>query len=119
MKRILPALLWWLGLALSVIPTLIAVLEWFPIWAAEGGQTVISGLTAVLLALAAMPLLNLVRDRLKSPSLWCFWLFVLLFLLAVRRVLEGLLAVALVSFPAGLIGAVCFRISRHLKQRRD
>ena len=116
MKRALPHIFWWLGLALSVIPTLIAVLEWFPIWAAEGGQTVISGLTAVLLAVAAMPLLNVVRNRLKSPSLWCFWLFVLLFLLAVRNVLEGLLAVALISFPAGLLGAVFFRLSKHLKK---
>lgn len=119
MKRALPHIFWWLGLALSVIPTLIAVLEWFPIWAAEGGQTVISGVTAVLLAVAALPLLNVVRNRLNSPSIWCFWLFVLLFLLAVRHVMDGLLAVALVSFPAGLLGAVSFRVSKHLRKKED
>lgn len=103
------------GVLLCTVPTLVAVLECLPAWAKEGGA--VSGLFAVLLILAAAPLYRLFRRSMGRLSLWPFWLFTFLLLLAVRQVIDGLYLIALVSFPAGLAGDAVFRFGEYLGER--
>lgn len=105
------------GVVLSVLPTLLAVAEWFPFWAAQGGRVAVSGLSAVLLCLAFAPLMRLVRRHLPAFSLWPFWLYLWAVLVLVRRVSDGLIAVSAVSFAGGLAGAVFYRIGEYLEKK--
>ena len=115
MKRFFRFFFWWLGLGLSVLPPVFATLECFPIWAAEGGETVVSGLTAILLCLSALPLFRILREKLRSPSPFLLWLFLWALFSCLRRVIDGICTVALVAFPTAFLGAVFFRLSRWLK----
>ena len=58
------------AVAVSVIPPAVATLLYFPVWAAESGELVMSGGTALLLVVAAMPIYNILRAKLRSPSIW-------------------------------------------------
>ena len=114
MKRVLPLVITCAALGLCTVPTLIAVLEYFPLWMGEG--VAVPGLTAVLLCLAALPLWRLLHRRLRSPSLWMLWLFLWLLLTAVKGVIDGLCAVAMVSFLGGLAGALLFRLADYVRR---
>ena len=103
------------GILLCTVPTLVAVIECLPAWAREGGA--VSGLFAVLLILAAAPLFRLFRRSLGRLSLWPFWLFALLLILALRQVIDGLYLIALVSFPAGLCGDAVFRLGEYFAKK--
>ena len=103
------------GVLLSTVPTLVAVIECLPAWAREGGA--VSGLFAVLLILAAAPLFRLFRRNIGGLSLWPFWLFALLLILALRQVIDGLYLIALVSFPAGLCGDAVFRLGEYFSKK--
>ena len=76
-----------------------------------------SGLFAVLLILAAAPLYRLFRRSMGKLSLWPFWLFALLLILALREVIDGLYLIALVSFPAGVLGDAVFCLGEYLTER--
>ena len=104
------------GILLCTVPTLVAVLECLPEWAKTGGA--VSGLFAVLLIRAAAPLFRLLRRSMGKLSLWPFWLFALLLILALREVIDGLYLIALVSFPAGLLGDAVFRLGEYFGNRR-
>lgn len=103
-----------LGLLLCVLPPVIATLEYFPLWLGDKRSTV-SAFTVILLFLAGIPILRLIRHRLRSPSAWMLWLVLWLFLTLFRPIAAAMETIALVSFPTSLAGAVCFRIAEHKK----
>ena len=100
-----------LGLAVSVIPPLIAVLSYFPLWRKSGGGAVLSGFAILLALMCAVPILKVLKRMLASPSAWMMWLlsFVLFFTLA--RIADEMVVISFVGTVSGLIGAVLFRIA--------
>ena len=98
-----------LGLAFCVVPPAIATLEHFPIWAAKGGEAILSGLTVILLVLCALPFKRQISEYLKSPSAWMMWLCILVFSLLFSRIADDVSRIALVAFPSNLLGAFLFK----------
>ena len=104
-----------LGIAFSTVPVTLAVLSYFPIWVARGGEAVISGFTLLLLALGALPLLRAAKQYLASPSAHLLWFisFVVFFLLS--RVADELTVISFVGFVSNLVGALLFKRAKMYK----
>lgn len=101
-----------LGLAFSTLPAVISTLSYFPIWKARGGIYTVSGLALILLALAAIPSLRIIRERLKSPSAVFIWLAVFLLFFSLSRIAEQVTVIAFFGFLGNLCGSIFFRLSK-------
>ena len=99
-----------LGVALCVLPPAISTLEFFPLWLSDG-KSALSALSLMLLLLSALPLFRIVKRHLRSPSLWMLWLVLWILLEAFLPILSAIKTIALISFPTGILGAVCFRLA--------
>lgn len=97
------------GLAFSILPVCAAVLSYFPVWVARGGEAVVSGFTVLLLCLGFLPLLRAAKHYLASPSAHVMWFisFILFFLLS--RVADELTVISFVGFLSNLVGAMFFK----------
>ena len=107
--RLKSVLLGTLGIIVSVLPTMIAVLSYFPAWVAEGGESVLSGLTALLLILSALPLYRTLKRLLRSPSAWVMWLICFLAFLLLSRIADEMTLISFVGLVSNLIAALIFR----------
>ena len=99
------------ALLLSVLPPLIAVLSYFPLWREAGAGTVLSGFTALLLVMAFFPLFKLLRRMLESPSAWVMWLISFLLFFALSRISEQMIVISFIGTLSNAMGAVLYRIA--------
>jgi chromate transport protein ChrA len=100
------------ALAVSVLPAMITALLYFPFWAERGDEAVISGLAALLMLLAALPIYRLAKRLLASPSVWVMWLFVFILFYSTSKIADEMIVISFVGAVSNAIGAVMFRISR-------
>ncbi len=98
------------GTAVSVIPTALAVISYFPMWVAEGGESILSGFTALLLILTAVPLFRLIRRLLHSPSAWMMWLVAFLLFFLLSRIADEMTVISFVGLVSNIVGALIYRI---------
>ena len=105
-----------LGITLCVLPPAIATLEHFPLWLSNGRQA-LSALSLLLLLLSAYPLFRILKRCLRSPSLWVLWLVLWVLLEVFLPILSAIKTIALISFPTGLLGALCFRLARKSEEK--
>ena len=99
------------ALILSVLPPLIAVLSYFPLWREAGAGAVLSGFTALLLVMAFFPLFKLLRRMLESPSAWVMWLISFLLFFALSRISEQMIVISFIGTLSNAMGAVLYRIA--------
>ena len=106
-----------LGAAVSVLPPMLAVLAYFPAWVAEGGEAVLSGFTAFLLIIAALPIFRTMKKLLASPSAWVMWLIAFLVFLLLSNIASEMTVISFVGLIANVIGAIIFRLAKRYKDR--
>ena len=113
-RRIFKGLFSVLGLALCIVPVAVCILKYFPVWTAQGGETIFSAITLVLIAVASVPLFSYMKRFLRSPASYTVWfiLFVVFFL--VSNIANEMVVISFVGFTSNLLGAVCFKISKIL-----
>ncbi len=100
-----------LGLALCVIPPATATLCYFPVWRAEGGETLLSGTALLLLTLAAIPVYKLISAHLRSPAAYTVWLIAFLLFLMLSSIAHEMVVISFVGFIGNLVGAILFRLA--------
>ena len=105
-----------LGMGLCVLPPAVATLEFFPLWITREDCR-LSAIAVVLLLLSALPLLRMLRARLRSPSAWLVWLILWVALSLFEPIVASLRTIALISFPTGLLGALCFRLAKRKESK--
>ena len=99
------------ALLLSVIPPLISVVSYFPIWCDRGAGTVLSGFAALLLVMTFMPLFKLLKRVLESPSAWAMWLISFLIFFALSRISDQMIVISFIGTLSNALGAILYRIS--------
>lgn len=103
---------WLIGMALCILPPVSCILTYFPIWAARGGEYVVSGVTVLLLTVAALPLYRAAKELLRSPAGYTVWLILFIIFFTMSKIAQQMAVVSLVGFVGNLLGAVFFRLSR-------
>ena len=100
-----------LATALCVLPVGAAILCYFPLWIADGGEGILPGFTALLLAAAALPLWRLIRRALASAASYTLWLIAFLFFLCLSRIADEMTVISFVGFIGNAAGAILFKIA--------
>lgn len=108
-----------LGLTVSILPVVLTVLSYFPLWIAREDASVLSGLALVLVCLALVPLYRYIRVALRSPSAPLLWLIAFIIFLLLSRIAEEMTVICLVGFVTNLIGSLLFRIGKRYDKRGD
>ena len=108
-----------LGLAFCIVPVVICILKYFPVWTARGGETIFSAITLILVAIAAVPLFSFIKRILRSPASYTVWLVFFIFFFLVSRIAEEMVVISFVGFISNLVGAVFFKISKRFSVRGD
>lgn len=108
------------GFSVSVIPVLISILSYFPLWVEREDESILSGLSVLLLAAALIPLGKYVKKEMRSPSVPIMWLILFATFFALSKIAAEMTVISFVGFTANLIGSIFFKLaSRYDKRRSD
>lgn len=105
------------GYALCVAPPAVAVAEHFPLWLQTDERCAFSALGILLLLLCCLPFWKTLKARLRSPSVWQFWLGLFVVLWLGRSLIDGLVAVAFMGTVGSIPGAILLRAGRQRAER--
>ena len=108
-----------LGLAVCILPVVICILKYFPVWTARGGETIFSAITLILVAIAAVPLFSFIKKALRSPASYTVWLVFFIFFFLISKIAEEMVVISFVGFISNLLGALFFKISRKFHMRGE
>ena len=100
-----------LGVALCVIPVTVSILCYFPVWRAEGGEVLLSGVTMLLLAIASLPLYKLLAHKLRSPAAYTVWLIAFLIFLSLSKIADEMVVISFTGFVGNALGAIVYRLA--------
>ena len=106
-----------LGLVFSVLPVLLCVLFYFPVWHDAGGGKIISGGVLLLILLSILPLFRFIKSIIKSPSVHTLWFLSFLLFFSLSRIAEEMTVISFVGFISNLIGAFFFKLGS--RERTD
>lgn len=98
------------ALCFCILPPAICTLFYFPLWRGSSAKTLAGG-TMLLLLLSAMPLLKLIRHRLRSVAGYVGWLVLFILFLTLSSIAHEMTVISFYGFIGNLIGAVLFKIS--------
>jgi len=100
-----------IGVCVSTVPPLLAVISYFPIWGERGASHVISGISLIFIVISFLPIYKIIKKKLESPSVHTVWLavFVCFFLLA--RIAEEIKVISFVGFISNTVGALFFKLA--------
>lgn len=103
-----------LGLAVSVVPTVLAILMYFPIWRCMGAEKLLSGIAVLLLVIAHAPILKYVKSILSPTSSYTVWLAIFIVFFLVSSIAEEMKVISFVGFVSNVIGALIIRLSERM-----
>ena len=105
------------GYALCVLPPAVAVAEHFPLWLRTDERCAFSALGILLLLFCCLPFWKTLKARLRSPSVWEFWLGLFVVLWLGRSLIDGLVAVAFMGTVGSIPGAMLLRAGKRRAER--
>jgi len=108
-----------LGILVSTVPTVACVLSYFPLWQERGSECVLSGIALLLLLLALIPLIRIIKGRLKTPSAYMIWLIIFVLFFSLSKISEQMTVISFVGFSTNLLGSVFFKLSRKYGVRKN
>ena len=79
----------------------------------------LSGIVILLLLLSALPLAKLIAHMLRSPSVIFIWGAIYLLFLALSAIADQVTVIAFYGLLGNIAGAVCFKISRRLRDKNE
>lgn len=108
------------GLAISIIPVSVAIFSYFPIWAKRDDNSLLSGISLLLIAVALVPLYKHIRQTLRSPSAPLMWFFSFAIFLLLSRIAHEMTVISFVGFVTNLIGSLFFKAAKRCgKEEKD
>lgn len=105
-----------IGLLISVLAPLFAVLSYFPIWKNEGIYAQLSGLSLCLILICAVPFFRALKKHLLSPGAPLLWFFMFILFFSLSKIADEVTVVSFVGFISNLIGTIFFRLGRRRGQ---
>lgn len=111
-------ILYYIGLAVSIIAPLIAAATQFPVWTQTVPGTQIGGMFIFVAILCVIPLFNHLKIALKSPSSCLLWTIIFVCTWALSNIIDELVIVSLVGAIANYVGALLCGIGNYLRKGR-
>lgn len=101
-----------IGLLISTVPTAICVLSYFPLWQERGEDCVLSGVALILLLLSLIPLIRIIKGKLKTPASYMVWLIIFVLFFSLSKIADEMTVISFVGFTTNLLGSVFFKLSK-------
>lgn len=114
-----PLALKFIGIIVCTLPAVIATLSYFPLWIARENASILSGLSLVLLIIAAVPLAKYAKSILKSPSAHTVWLIIFVIFFLLSRIASEITVISFVGFISNVIGAIILKASDKIKEKEN
>jgi hypothetical protein len=108
-----------LAIILDVGAPLIATLTQFPIWVEKSSEATFSGMFILCAFLSCLPFINYIKEYLKSPSILVTWMIAFVLLVALNSIIEQMIVVCFVGLLANCIGAVIYKIGKHISEKNE
>lgn len=108
-----------LAIIIDVAAPLVATLTQFPVWVEKSSEATFSGMFILCAFLSCLPFINYIREYLKSPSILVTWLIAFVLLIALNSIIEQMIVVCFVGLLANCIGAVIYKLGKHIELRPD
>ena len=108
-----------LAIIIDVAAPLVATLTQFPIWVEKSSEATFSGMFILCAFLSCLPFINYIKEYLKSPSILVTWLIAFVLLLALNSIIEQMIVVCFVGLLANCIGAIIYKLGKHIELRPD
>ena len=112
-------LLFFIGLAICILPVLSAIILYFPIWRERGSAEALSGFVLLLIFMALIPFFSTVKELLRSPAAYTMWFIVFLTFLLVSKIADEMTVISFVGFISNLIGSFFLRAARRESREHD
>lgn len=106
-----------LGLAVAVLPPVIAFLEKFPILKEKNYEQLISWISVLVLAVCCIPLWRKLKEIFKSPDITLLWTTVFIVFSAVRGIVDGMIVVAFCGLCGNLLAKALFIASKKIESK--
>jgi TctA family transporter len=89
------------------------------LWKEAGYTSCLAGGAALILALCAVPLYKLIRQKISSLSSYVMWLILFLVFFALSRIADEMTVISFVGFIGNLLGAICFYMAKRGMRRNE
>ena len=106
-----------LGALCSVLPPVVATLSYFPLWQARDAETVVSGISALLLVFSALPLVRILAAKMRTPSATVLWGILFLLFFSLCRIADEMCVISFCGMLGGGVGSIFFRLGRARDER--
>ena len=108
-----------IGLTIAVVPTLLAVISYFPIWKERGAATMVSAISLCLILVAFIPLMRFMKSLLKSPSATTVWFILFILFCFLSKIANDMTIISFVGFISNLTASFFFSLARMRKENAD
>jgi hypothetical protein len=106
----------WLGMLICIVPPIIAVLEYFPLWLSDSEST-LSVFSVVLLVLCCLPFWKQIKAYFKgTPAAWVIWLIITVIFKALAEISGDIGNVAFIALLSNLVGGLIFRLEKRIRK---
>lgn len=103
-----------LGLAMCIIPPLVATAMQFPIWIEHSAEATVSGAVVFCAILCFVPLYKKILAMLKSPSAPLMWTIFAVLMYVMKSIADEMFIVSVVGAISNVIGWGLFKLRRYL-----
>jgi len=108
-----------LGLGICIIPVVVAILSYFPLWLAREDASVLSGLAVLLITAALVPMYKYLGNILRSPSAPLMWFAVFIVFLFLSKIANEMTVISFVGFTTNLIGSLFFKLAKRYDKEEE
>ena len=108
-----------LGLAICIIPVLVTIFSYFPLWIAREDASILSGFSILLVGAALVPMYKHLGRILRSPSAPLMWFAVFIVFLLLSKIANEMTVISFVGFTTNLIGSLFFKLAKRYGMEED
>ena len=105
------------ALTLDVGVPLAVTLSYFPLWVQKSAETTVSGIAVVFALLSLIPVLRVLKKRMKSPAAWMVWTVLAVVLIAINTIIDQAIVVAVFGAAANGVGAVIYKVGDRIENK--
>ena len=116
-RRIISKALYALGLAVAVLPPVIAFIERFPVLKEKNYEQLVSWVSVLVLTVCCIPLWRKLKELFKSPDITLLWTAVFIVFSAVRGIIDGMIVVAFCGLCGNLLAKALFIASKKIESK--
>ena len=107
-----------IGLAVCVLPPVIATLMYFPLWRCVGGDKILSGGAVLLIAIAHAPIIRWLRERLATAANYSMWLVLFIVFWLLSSIAAEMKVISMTGFLSNLLGAFILKVADRIGEEK-